>query len=152
MIVYDLGKNTVQKAVNAVADIFNFPVAQMNTKHGKKLKKSQGVAQMKEHLTYHTWNSQYELVKKILTVHKEIKRETEIGITDLSKRELTWEERYELLEGELEIMFHELEEFAKKKYKLQVDTSINAIKEKKAICLCVCCMLYVFNVSMVQIF
>ena len=98
----------------------------------KKLKKSESLVGWINHLTYNRWNSEYELVKKILTVHQEIKNETHENIIPswMSKDE-AWKYRYELLEGELELMYKELEDFAKKKYQLQIDTSIFALKEKK---------------------
>jgi flagellar capping protein FliD len=120
MIVYDLGRNIANSARESVAQIFNITVTQMHNSKAKKLKKSETMVGMINHLTYNIWNSQYQITKRILTVQQEIRKE-----------EVSWEEKYDLLEGELEIMYHELEDYAKKKYQLNVDTSINALKEKK---------------------
>lgn len=121
MIVYDLGRNIADSARSSVADIFSITVPQMHNSKAKKMKKSETLIGMINHLTHNIWNSQYQLTKKILTVHQEIKKE----------EQYSWEEKYELLEGELEIMFKELEDYANKKYRLNVDTSIWALKEKK---------------------
>lgn len=84
------------------------------------MRRSESLAGMTNHLTYNIWNAQFQIVKKILTVHKEI-----------SEEDCSWEEKYELLEGELEIMFKEIEDFAVKRYNLHVDTSIDSLKDKK---------------------
>lgn len=120
MIVYDLGRDIANLAREGAATIFNITVAQMHGSKIKKLRRSETLIGTINHLTYNIWNSRYQLLKRILTVHQEI-----------NKEECTWKEKYELLEGELEIMYHELEEYAKKKYRLKVDTSITALKEKK---------------------
>lgn len=120
MIVYDLGRDIANSARSGVAQIFNITVRDMHSSKAKRLKKSETLVGMINHLTYSIWNSQYQITKRILTVQQEIRKE-----------EVSWEERYDLLEGELEIMYHELEEYAKKKYQLKVDTSITALKEKK---------------------
>lgn len=120
MIVYNLGRNIADSARSGVAEIFNVTVPQMYHSKAKKLKKSETLVGMISHLTQNIWKSQYEFSKKVLTVHQEIKKEN-----------CSWEEKYELLEGELEIMFKELEDYAVKKYRIQADTSIHALKEKK---------------------
>lgn len=120
MIVYGLGRNIANSARSGVAEIFGITVQQMYNSKAKKLKKSESLVGWINHIAYNIWKSQYQLSKKALTVHQEIKKE-----------DCSWEDKYELLEGELELMFKELEDYAVKKHSLQVDTSIESLKDKK---------------------
>lgn len=126
MIIYDLGRNVANTARDGVASIFDTTRVEMNNSKAKKLKKNFTLVGMINHLTYNIWSSQYNLVQKILTVHQEI-----------GKEDYSWEEKYELLEAELEIMYIELERYADKKYQLHLEkdkppfTTFKRLSERK---------------------